>query len=77
MNSDTAAQVLEEIQKRFPDLTPELATKTLLAESLKTCKNIIDLSKLPIDPRVLNDLLKLQLIDEKEWKRIMDLIDPR
>ena len=66
MNTDAAARMLEEMQKRFLGLTPELATQTLLAESLKTCQTIMDLTKLPVNPKVLDQLLQSDLIDRKE-----------
>lgn len=77
MNTDAAARMLEEMQKRFPGLTPELATQTLLAESLKTCQTIMDLTKLPVNPKVLDQLLQLDLIDRKEWERLMTMLDPK
>ena len=77
MNTDAAARMLEEMQKRFPGLTPELATQTLLAESLKTCQTIMDLTKLPVNPKVLDQLLQSDLIDRKEWERLMTMLDPK
>ena len=77
MNTDAAARMLEEMQKRFPGLTPELATQTLLAESLKTCQTIMDLTKLPVNPKVLDQLLHSDLIDRKEWERLMAMLDPK
>ena len=77
MNTDAAARMLEEMQKRFPGLTPELATQTLLAESLKTCQTIMDLTKLPVNPKVLDQLLQSDLIDRKEWERLMTMLDQK
>ena len=77
MNTDAAARMLEEMQKRFPGLTPELATQTLLAESLKTCQTIMDLTKLPVNPKVLDQLLQSALIERKEWERLMTMLDPK
>ena len=77
MNTDAAERMLEEMQQRFPGLTLELATQTLLAESLKTCQTIMDLTKLPVNPKVLDQLLQSGLIDRKEWERLMTMLDPK
>ncbi|MAV11442.1 MAG: hypothetical protein CMN96_08400 [Synechococcus sp. MED850] len=76
MEKDAAAQMLEDLQKRFPGLTPELAAQTLLAESLKACRSIADMTKLPVDPKVLDQLRSLKLLDQQEWERLIQMLDP-
>ena len=76
MNKDFAAQMLENIEKQFPGLTPERASQHLLAESLKTCSTIMDMTHLPVNPKVLDQLLNLGLLDQKEWSRLMNILDP-
>lgn len=73
---EVSAKMLQDLQKNYPDLTPELAMKTFLVESLKCCKDVFDLTKLPVDPSVLNQLLKDGLIDQPEYSRIMQMLDP-
>ena len=36
----------------------------------------MDLTLLPIDPRVLNQLLEGGLINKAEWERVMAMLDP-
>ena len=71
-----SVKMMEDLQKSFPGLTPELAIKTILAESLKSCKTVFDLTKLPIDPSILSELLNDGLIDKPEYFRIMQILDP-
>jgi hypothetical protein len=73
---EVSLKMLKDLQKNYPDLTPELAMKTFLVESLKCCKDVFDLTKLPVDPSVLNQLLKDGLIDQLEYSRIMQMLDP-
>ena len=73
---EVSAKMMEDLQKRFPGLTPELAMKTILVESLKSCKTVLDLTKLPIDPSLLSELLNNGLIDQPEYSRIMQMLDP-
>ena len=73
---EASTKMLEDLQKRFPGLTPELAMKTILAESLKSCNTVFDLAKLPIDPSLLSELLNNGLIDQPEHSRIMQMLDP-
>jgi len=75
-SQEVSARMMEDLQKRFPGLTPELAMKTILVESLKSCNTILDLTKLPIDPSLLSELLNNKLIDQHEYSRIMQLLDP-
>ena len=70
------AKMMEDLQKKFPGLTPELAMKTILVESLKSCNTVFDLTKLPIDPSLLSELLNNGLIDQPEYSRIMQMLDP-
>ena len=56
MDKADAAQMMEDMQKRFPGLTPELAAQTFLCESLRACRSVMDLVRLPIDPSVINQL---------------------
>ena len=37
----------------------------------------MDLTKLPIDPRTLNQLRDLGLLDQSEWERVMAMLDPQ
>ena len=73
---EVSAKMMEDLQKRFPGLTPELAMKTILAESLRSCNTVFDLTKLPIDPSLLSELLNNGLIDQPEYSRIMQMLDP-
>ena len=73
---EVSAKMMEDLQKRFPGLTPELAIKTILVESLKSCNTVLDLAKLPIDPSLLSELLNNKLIDQHEYSRIMQMLDP-
>ena len=68
--------MMEDLQKRFPGLTPELAAQTLLAESLKACRTLSDMTKLPVDPKVLDQLRSLNLLDQREWQRLIQMLDP-
>lgn len=77
MENNAAAKMIEDMQKRFPGLTPEVAAQTILVESLKACKSVMDLTKLPIDPRTLNQLLDRGLLDQGEWERLMAMLDPQ
>ena len=76
MDKDVASKMINDMQERFPGLTPELAAQTILAESLKACQSLMDLTLLPIDPRVLNQLLEGGLINKAEWERVMAMLDP-
>ena len=71
---EVSAKMMEDLQKKFPGLTPELAMKTILVESLKSCKTVLDLTKLPIDPSLLSELLNNGLIDQPEYSRIMQML---
>jgi hypothetical protein len=73
---EVSAKMMEDLQKKFPGLTPELAMKTILAESLKSCNTVFDLTKLPIDPSLLRELHNNGLIDQPEYSRIMQMLDP-
>ena len=76
MDQDAAARMLDELQSRFPGLTPELATQTILVESLRACQSVLDLTRLPVDPSVLNRLREQGLVDGAEWQRLMLMLDP-
>lgn len=69
--------MIEDMQERFPGLTPEVAAQTILVESLKACQSIMDLTRLPVDPRVLSQLRDGGLIDQAECERIMAMLDPQ
>ena len=77
MENNAAAKMIEDMQERFPGLTPEVAAQTILVESLKACKSVMDLTKLPIDPRTLDQLLDRGLLDHGEWERLISLLDPQ
>lgn len=77
MENNDAAKMIEDMHKRFPGLTAEVAAQTILVESLKACKSVMDLTKLPIDPRTLNQLLDRGLLDHGEWERLMAMLDPQ
>ena len=64
------------MQERFPGLTPELAAQTILVESLKACQSVMDLTRLPIDPLMLNQLRDRGLLDQAEWVRLMAMLFP-
>ena len=76
MDKDAAAKMIDEMQERFPGLTPELAAQTILVESLKACQSLMDLTRLPIDPLMLNQLRDRGLLDQAEWQRVMAMLDP-
>jgi len=76
MDKDAAAKMIDDMQERFPGLTPELAAQTFLVESLKACQSVMDLTRLPIDPLVLNQLRDRGLLDQTEWQRVMAMLDP-
>ena len=76
MDKDAAAKMIDDMQERFPGLTPELAAQTILVESLKACQSVMDLTRLPIDPLVLNQLRDRGLLDQAEWQRVMAMLDP-
>ena len=77
MENNAAAKMIEDMQERFPGLNSEVAAQTILVESLKACKSVMDLTKLPIDPRTLNRLLDRGLLDQGEWERLMAMLDPK
>ena len=37
---------------------------------------MIDLTRLPVDPSVLNQLRDIGLLDPEEWQRLMAMLDP-
>ena len=76
MDKDAAAKMIDDMQERFPGLTPELAAQTILVESLKACQSLMDLTRLPIDPLMLNQLRDRGLLDQAEWQRVMAMLDP-
>ena len=76
MDKDAAAKMIDDMQERFPGLTPELAAQTILVESLKACQSVMDLTRLPIDPLMLNQLHDRGLLDQAEWQRVMAMLDP-
>ena len=77
MDNQAASKMIDDMQERFPGLTPELAVLTILVESLKACQSVMDLTKLPIDPRTLNQLRDLGLLDQSEWESVMAMLDPQ
>ena len=76
MDKDAAAKMIDDMQERFPGLTPELAAQTILVESLRACQSVMDLTRLPIDPLMLNQLRDRGLLDQAEWQRVMAMLDP-
>ena len=76
MDKEAASRMIEEMQSRFPGLTPELATQTILVESLRACRSVMDLTRLPVDPLVLNRLREQGLLESDEWLRLMGMLDP-
>ena len=76
MDKDAASRMIDEMQSRFPGLTPELATQTILVESLRACRSVMDLTRLPVDPQVLNRLREQGLLESDEWMRLMGMLDP-
>ena len=76
MDKDAASRMIDEMQSRFPGLTPELATQTILLESLRACRSVMDLTRLPVDPQVLNRLREQGLLESEEWLRLMGMLDP-
>lgn len=76
MDKDAASRMIDDMQSRFPGLTPELATQTILVESLRACRSVMDLTQLPVDPLVLNRLREQGLLESDEWLRLMRMLDP-
>ena len=76
MDKDAASRMIDEMQSRFPGLTPELATQTILVESLRACRSVMDLTRLPVDPQVLNRLREQGLLESEVWLRLMGMLDP-
>ena len=76
MDKDAASRMIDEMQTQFPGLTPELATQTILVESLRACRSVMDLTRLPVDPLVLNRLREQGLLESDEWMRLMGMLDP-
>ena len=76
MDKDAASRMIDEMQSRFPGLTPELATQTILVESLRACRSVMDLTRLPVDPQVLKPLREQGLLESEEWLRLMGMLDP-
>ena len=76
MDKDAASRMIDEMQSRFPGLTPELATQTILVESLRVCRSVMDLTRLPVDPQVLNRLREQGVLESDEWLRLMGMLDP-
>ena len=76
MDKDAASRMIDDMQSRFPGLTPELATQTILVESLRACRSVMDLTHLPVDPLVLNRLREQGLLESDEWLRLMRMLDP-
>ena len=70
-------RLMEEIQARFPDLKPEHASQIMLAETLKLCTNIIDMTKLPVSPKIIDLLFAEKLIDKTEHNRLINILDPQ
>ena len=70
-------QLMEDIQSKFAEMKPEMASQIILAETLKLCRNIMDMTKLPVNPKVLDLLLNQKLIDQSEHQRLMDILDPK
>ena len=44
MDNEAATRMIDDMQERFPGLTPELAVQTILVESLKACQSVMDLT---------------------------------
>ena len=76
MDKDAASRMIDDMQSRFPGLTPELATQTILVESLRACRSVMDLTRLPVDPLVLKRLREQGLLESDEWLRLMRMLDP-
>ena len=76
MDKEAASRMIQEMQSRFTGLTPELATQTILVESLRACRSVMDLTRLPVDPLVLNRLREQGLLESDEWLRLMGMLDP-
>ena len=76
MKDDTAAQLLDSIQKMAPDITLESAAQTVMAEALKACNSLEQMTKLPVTPKILDRLKEGGFLDNDEWTRLKDLLDP-
>ena len=73
----TAEQLLASIQSMAPDVSLESAGQTVLAEALKTCTSIEQLTKLPVTPKTLDALLEDRYLDTDNWERLKNLLDPK
>ena len=73
----TAEQLLASIQSMAPDVSLESAGQTVLAEALKTCMNIEQLTKLPVTPKTLDVLLEAGYLGTDDWERLTNLLDPK
>ena len=73
----TAEQLLASIQSMAPDVSLESAGQTVLAEALRTCTNIEQLTKLPVTPKTLDVLLEAGYLGTDDWERLTNLLDPK
>ena len=73
----TADQLLASIQSMAPGVSLENAGQTVLAEALKTCTSIEQLTKLPVTPQPLDVLLDGGYLGTDDWERLKNLLDPK
>ena len=73
----TAEQLLASIQSMAPDVSLESAGQAVLAEALKTCTSIEQLTKLPVTPKTLDVLLEGGYLGSDDWERLKNLLDPK
>ena len=76
MQEDTAAQLLDSIEQMAPGITLESAAQTVMAEALKACSNLEQMTKLPVTPKTLDRLLDGGFLEQDEWTRLKGLLDP-
>lgn len=77
MNEDTASQLLESIEQMAPGVTLESAAQTVMAEALKACSSLEQLTQLPVTPKTLDRLKDAGFLPDQEWTRLKDLLDPQ
>ncbi|WP_392350607.1 hypothetical protein [Parasynechococcus sp.] len=77
MNEDTASQLLESIEQMAPGVTLESAAQTVMAEALKACSSLEQLTQLPVTPKTLDRLKDGGFLPDQEWTRLKDLLDPQ
>lgn len=77
MKDDTASQLLESIEQMAPGVTLEGAAQTVMAEALKACTSVEQMTQLPVTPKTLDRLRDRGFLADQDWTRLMNLLDPQ